>query len=355
MNTESDPIAPPDPSDNGPANPAPPTVSLIGRLFLVPLLIVAAIIGCAVLVVLLFGGIVSEPERSLNELVAVLERPTGNKTVGVMLARDKEVWQAAQELAGRLRKPDRELSEHELERIVTRLSALVRRDGERSAELVDGERQKLAFVMIALARVGAPEALPALVAQLQAPAAATRRDALIALSYYPEPLDLAGDIAAIARTLDDQAVEVRIVACPVVARVAGSAEGARIFAVEILAERLEDPEREVHWNAALALGNLGDRRCKPVLLEMLDRAFWEEISSRGAPGMETGRGAADEYPLSPGRINVYLKASMEAGARLLDSADAEIREALNRLAEDKDAGVSGVAMKLLEPSLGADG
>ncbi len=320
----------------------------MGRLFLVPLIIVGAIVGCAVVVVLLFGGLVSEPEHSIDQLITALERPAGDKTVGVMLPRDKEVWQAAQELAGRLTKPEQELIGADREKIARRLARIVRRDGPVSADLPNGERQKLAFIMIALARVGEPEVLPALLEQLDAPSAATRRAALLALSYYPDPAALGPHIAVIARSLSDEAVEVQIVACPVVALVAASASGARALAADRLADRLVNADREVQWNAAIGLGRLNDRRSKPVLLDMLDRTFWEAKMLDQAPETRTGRGTGVGHPLPAGRVNVYLQTAMEAAACfLVDPEDAEIRKALERLAEDNHAGVRGSAVKLL--------
>lgn len=329
----------------------PMTPGFMGRLFLVPLLIVGVIIGCAVIVVLLFGGIVTESERSIDQLIAVLERPAGDKTVGMMLPRDKEVWQAAQELAGRLTAADHELVGADREAVGRRLSSLVRRDGLSSADLPQGERQKLAFVMMALARIGEPEFLPALLEQLGAPSPGTRRAALLALSYYPEPSDLGRHIAPIAQALLDEAVEVRIVACPVVALVADNAPGAQELAADRLADRLLDAEREVQWNAALGLGRLADRRCKMVLLDMLDRSFWEEKTRYQAPGSGTGPGIPTDHPLPAGRVNVYLQAAMQAAACFLtDPEDPEIREAFDHLAEDKHAGVRGTAVKLLSTS-----
>ena len=329
------------------------TPGIMGRLFLVPLLIVGAIIGCAVVVVLLFGGIVSEPERSIDQLISVLERSAGDKTAGMMLPRDKEVWQAAQELAGRLTKADQELLAVDRDKTARRLARIVQRDGPLSADLSDGDRQKLAFVMMALARVGEPDTLPALLEQLEAPSPATRRAALLALSYYPDPEQLGRHIAVIATSLGDEAVEVRIVACPVVALVGDSARGARALAADRLADRLMDAEREVQWNAALGLGRLADRRCKMVLLDMLDRTFWEEKTRYRAPGIGTEPGTATDHPLPPGRVNVYLQTAMEAAACLLtDPEDPEVRDALERLADDKHAGVRGVAVKLLSTSAG---
>jgi len=344
-----DPPAPPV-TPAPPATPAPPpmTPGVMTRLFLVPLLIVVGIVGCAVVVVLLFGGIVTEPERSVDQLIAVLERPTGRKMVGMMLPRDKEVWQAAQELAGRLKRPDQELRGSDRTAVARRLAALVQRDGDSSAELSDGERQKLAFVMMALARVGEPESLPVLVDRLASPSAATRQAALIALSYYPGSEELGPFLAVMTERLTDEALEVRIVACAVVAHLAERAPGVRAFAADRLADGLNDPEREVQWNAALGLGRLADRRCKLVLLDLLDRTYWEEKTSYRAPDPVTDSPGGVDHPLPPGRINVYLKTAIEAAACFLtEPVDTEVRKALVRLSDDTDAGVSGVAVKLL--------
>ncbi len=84
--------------------------SLLGRLLVVPLIIIGVILTCAVIVVLAFGAIASEKEKPISQVLAVLEAGTGKRTAGlILIPQDKEMWQAAQELALRLNNADIEI------------------------------------------------------------------------------------------------------------------------------------------------------------------------------------------------------------------------------------------------------
>ena len=142
--------------DGTPAEPMTP--SLMARLFGVPLLIISVVIGCAVVVVLLFGSITTDRQRSVTELLSIIESSGGEKTAGVLLPSEKELWRVAGELAGRLTRKDAELSEPELAEVVARLSAVLERDRSTPNHSEMG-RKKLHFVMVALGHTGRSEAV----------------------------------------------------------------------------------------------------------------------------------------------------------------------------------------------------
>ena len=108
----------------------PMTFSLLGRFFLVPLMIIGTIVGGAVCVVLLFGGPVTSGERPIAELLQTLEATTGEKSFGILLPREKELWQTALELSVRLKDKGKEssFSEDELENVSRRVSSMVNAD-----------------------------------------------------------------------------------------------------------------------------------------------------------------------------------------------------------------------------------
>ncbi|MCH7527834.1 MAG: hypothetical protein IID39_10390, partial [Planctomycetes bacterium] len=139
---------------------------LMARLFGVPLLIISVILGCAVVVVLLFGSITGEQERSIDSLLTTLEASSGEKTAGVLLPREKELWQVARELALRLGKKENELTSDELAEVVKRLSALLLRESARSEQLSPMGRKKMNYVMTALARTESAKAVEPLLGVL---------------------------------------------------------------------------------------------------------------------------------------------------------------------------------------------
>ena len=57
----------------------------LGRLFAVPMVIVLVIVGCAVVVVLAFGAIVSFKEVPVGDLLAKLESASGERSAGVLM------------------------------------------------------------------------------------------------------------------------------------------------------------------------------------------------------------------------------------------------------------------------------
>ena len=86
------------------------TSRLMTQLFAVPALIVGAVITCALLVTLAFGWIASGQEESIESLITKISAGTGDKVIGVVLPpKEKELWQAALELAQRLQQPEKEI------------------------------------------------------------------------------------------------------------------------------------------------------------------------------------------------------------------------------------------------------
>ncbi len=141
-------------------DPAPPDSAtaepefLLGRLFVVPLIILAVILSCAMIVVLSFGAITSDREKPLTQVLSLLEAGTGEKTAGLILApQDKEMWQAAQELALRLERIESEVTPEELPEIQARLVRLLERDLSAAGPSERIGRQRTYFVMRAAARI----------------------------------------------------------------------------------------------------------------------------------------------------------------------------------------------------------
>ena len=127
--------APPDSIDPGSPELEALTMPTIGRLFAVPLVIICVIVGGAVVVVLAFGSLTSERSRSIDSLLTSLEQSTGEPVLGLLVTREKELWQTAMELGSRLKKKDSELTPQELDEVVARLGVLVEKDLKTAAAL----------------------------------------------------------------------------------------------------------------------------------------------------------------------------------------------------------------------------
>ena len=308
----------------------PPAMSatLMGRLFAVPLLIVSVIVGAAVVVVLLFGSITRDRERPIAELLDILETSTGEKTVSFMLLpKEKELWQVARELALRLEKKDAELTTDELTDTTKRLADLLRRDAADSSEFTEMGRQKLHFVMRALALTESPSAVIPLADMLDDASPQTRREALASLGGLRLVPTIEQALPDVYRMLHDSDAVVRMVAC---ASIAGIAKHGDDGAIQALQSVYFDEDREVKWNATLALARLGSDAGKSLLLDMLDRSYWEnEVKAR----LETAIDAPPvEYPLPPNKVVEYLCAAIESGAYL---DDPQVWTGIDALASDE--------------------
>src|SRR6185436_6900989 len=81
-------------------NYEPMTPTLMGRLFIVPAIIVCVMLGVAVVVVM-FGTTTIDKQASISDLIDRIEQDPGERTMSMLFPRAKESWQAAQELARR--------------------------------------------------------------------------------------------------------------------------------------------------------------------------------------------------------------------------------------------------------------
>ncbi|NOT00009.1 MAG: HEAT repeat domain-containing protein [Phycisphaerales bacterium] len=319
-------------------NIEPMSGGLLARLFAVPMLIVGMIVGCAVVVVLLFGSIATDRQQSIESLLNTLKASAGETTAGVLLPRDKELWQVANELAQRMKNADSELTAEERDLAIDGLLGLHARDIGDINTLSEMGRKRLAFFMYALARSGSPRAVPPLVATLDASNVDLRVEALRALAEMGDGARSSDALPRMTAALTDRSPVVRTVACAALSAIArpGDAE-----VVDALGRASMDEDREVQWNAALALARLESDRGKGLLLDMLNRTYWEdEVKVRTV----TPKGEALEYPMPPQAVNRYLIAAIDAGGRLPND---DIRDQIRALMSDASPEVKNAAMKAI--------
>jgi len=329
--------------------PEPPSATLIGRLFVVPAVIVTALI-CIAIVVVLFGGTSVGQRPSIDDLLRTIESDAGKHTAGMMLfPADREVWQAAQELATRLSRKEKELTPEHInqtaERIERVLSQLKKPVGADDAA-VAAFQTKRQFLILALARLGTPQAVDTIAKYLDNSDPQARQAALTGLMELRGQPGVHEHLAAVVGRLDDDSPAVQIVATAAVGVIAqpGDAE-----AVKALRRKLAG-DREVQWNAALALAKLGSKSGKAVLLNMLDRGFWEKSRVQYQDAAES-----IDRAFTPNEIDGYLAVAMDAAGRL---DDADLRASIERLKSDPSPSVREAARRTLaggEPTAVAAG
>lgn len=300
------------------------SASLMARLWVVPAIIVCVMLAVAG-VVIMFGAPALNQQQSVAKLLEVLNQDDGRRTLDVaMMPNSKEVWQAAQELAKRLQDRDRALKPDEVQKTADTLVNILDRFAPGRDEKDTGMNREH-FLMLALARTGAPLAVPALSMRLTDPNGRTRMMALMALAEMKDIAEARAKLPEVLPLLQDKDTAVAIVAC---AAVASLAEPGDAVAVSALADLLE-ADRELQWNAAMALARLDSPRGRMVLMNMLDRSFWEKIDLDYQDG-----GAQVRRKYSPAEVARYLSAAVQSAGRLKDAELAAMIDAL-----EKDASI----------------
>ncbi len=332
-------------------DPAPPDSSaaepefLLGRLFVVPLIILGVILSCAVVVVLSFGAIASDREKPLTQILSLLEAGTGEKTAGFILApQDKEMWQAAQELALRLERMESEIAPEEVPEIQARLVRLLERDLSAAGPSERIGRQRTYFVMRAAARAGASAVVPLLIEALDNPDAGIRREALGSLALMGDCEAARAQVVRVARSLGDSEPVVRMVACAALSNLADPADAQ---VIDALADaHLADEDQDVRWNAAMTLARLRSPKALPTIADMLQRSYWQNQRVQ----FQSSEGRMVDRSLAPERVNEYLITAIEA-AETLD--DRVIWGRIENLTKDQVLRVVGRARRAIADRAGS--
>ena len=322
----------------------------MGRFFGVPLLIIGTIVAGAVIVVLFFGGPAAPQQRTLESLLVTLESNSGERSAGILLPREKELWQAALELSERLEKKDAELTRDELHLVARRLAAMIETELAHIDNVTAFDKDlpiqqslrssRFDFLVRALARTECPEAVPALVKVVDAQREPYNALAIQQLGNLHGMVNFQEPIESILKILSQSTrTETLLTACTALSVLAPK-DDARVIAA--LSSTLAANDGEVGWSAALALARLGSSAGKPALMDLLDRKFLE---SGEWYRVVDASGKVRNYPLPPERVKALLSAAIDA-ASCLD--DADLWSMIDRLKSDTSPAVKGKAMEVTD-------
>lgn len=340
-----------DPEIAGAEDPAAPPMApmQLGRWFALPLLIIVGIVGGAVLVVFLFGAPASQDSRSVEELLGALEASGGEKRMGMLLPREKELWQTGLELTLRLRQtPEKEfgaLSESELKSAASRLGAMVREAisdsgfQEQHVSASDSSTARaptrLEFLIRSLGLTQQPEAIGPLITVVRS---GNDRYGSLAMQQLGNLASLEETRTAIDPMLEllrsSTQPEAKLIACTALSVIAVPGDE---HVIEQIKDVRSSSEGEVAWSAALALARLGSAAGKSTLLDLLDRPFWEKGDRYRATD---AAGGVVRRPMPPGRIEKLLIAVIEAVSNL---DDPDLWEGVERLKSDRSPRVRAAA------------
>ena len=334
----------------GPAPlPEPPSAKLVVRLFLIPLLIVAAAIG----VMLLIRGC-TPSDMSLSDALRELRRSGGERTGPFIGPAAKQRYLAASVLIKRLRE-----GLDEAERI--RLSGEIIDILDNHTRADEGAVQHL--LLLALGRVwqidagqgklDSPDALKSRVAVMDAllkymddaRPTDTQKAAILALTFWdgrPEPRRAIGVVlekmSAKYRARDaggrpagedrERDIDVRIAAAATLGHIATPDDAPVVEALRRAVGITEVGEIEVAFQAAASLARFNDPVATGMMLRLLDRKELDqiEIVDREADPKNPVRRKLDEREKERFLVN-----AMEAAARLVAP---EVQQRIRDLAKD---------------------
>jgi hypothetical protein len=262
---------------NTPAQVEPPSVKLIVRLFLIPLLIVAAAVGVMMLISLLAGS-----KASFDEALARLKNPGGGRTADWLVGpASKQRYLDAQTLVNRMKQG---LSDSDRVTLARELIDVL----ENYTKPDEGEVQH--FVLLALGRVWqrdpsqppaeTPEAqqsrrqvLNTLLSHADAPQIPTRKAALLAMVYLAGYAEAEPAIPRLVAKLGDSGedLDVRIAAATALGPLSSASDQRVIDALESAMRDTDPHNRELVWSAALSLAQLNRADVADTILMLLNR------------------------------------------------------------------------------------
>jgi hypothetical protein len=251
----------------------------LARFFIVPAIIVGAVILCIFLVVITFGKSSTERDKPLLELLSIIEQGGGQKVMSMNMPRDRRFWQAVQELGIRLDKD--EIRSTDRKRIVVKSIARVL-EADRN---VDGEeaRSREQTLIGLLGKMKISEAAVSLSRSLDSNHARTRQEAILALAGLHELPEARTLSKKIADFRFDPSLEVQVMTYYTLGVLSEPGDHDAIAWVE---EGLHSADREVRWNAAVALARLGSPAGETVLANLLDPDYLGDVIIRSPDGKE---------------------------------------------------------------------
>ena len=311
----------------------PPSLKLMVRLFVIPLVIVALAVGIMFLISLMAGG-----NPTMDEALERLKRPGGNRTAEWLVGpASKQRYMDAKALVDQMKAG---MSEADRVKLAGGLADVLQNHTR------EGEGDIRHFLLLALGRVWQRD--PSQPPMDSEAAVASRRTVLGVLSSYANDKDVAARKAAVLATvylaghpesrdaipllvgkLSDggEDVDVRIAAATALGPLAGPGDSNVIEALQSAMRTGDERAAELEWSSALSLAQLGQTEVAPTILKLLSR---DELANLRYYDRETDpknpsyRGLSD---LEQQRILINTM----IGARNLPSP--EVQQQLRKLAE----------------------
>ena len=270
------------PASAGDAVGEPPSVKLIVRLFVIPLIIVALAVGIMFLISLMAGG-----TPTMEEALERLKRPGGNRTADWLVGpASKQRYMDAKTIVDQMKAG---MGEADRTRLADGLADVLQNHTR------DGEGDIRHFLLLALGRTWQRD--PSQPPMDSEAAAESRRNVLGVLSAYANDKDIAARKAALLATvylagyqegrdaiplllskLNDagEDLDVRLAAATALGPLASAHDRDVIDALQSAMRNSDERTAELEWSAALSLAQLGQTDVTPTIMKLLSR---EELST----------------------------------------------------------------------------
>jgi hypothetical protein len=311
----------------------PPSVKLLVRLFVIPLIIVSLAVGVMFLISLMAGG-----TPTMDEALERLKRPGGNRTADWLVGpASKQRYMDAKTLVDQMKAG---MSEADRVKLADGLADVLQNHTQ------NGEGEIRHFLLLALGRTWQRD--PSQPPMNSDAAVASRRKVLGVLTTYADDKDVAARKAALLATvymaghpegrdaillllskLNDASedLDVRMAAATALGPIARPDDASVIEALQAAMRNGDEHNVELEWSAALSLAQLGQTDVAPTILKLLSR---EELANLKYYDRETDPKNPTFRTLSDLEQQRILINTM-IGARNLQSP--EVQQQLRKLAE----------------------
>ncbi|MDX1682396.1 MAG: HEAT repeat domain-containing protein, partial [Phycisphaeraceae bacterium] len=310
------------------ALPPPPSFGRqMAQLVVIPAVITIACITAAII----FGLVATQPSNLENQLLRLRQSSGAGRMAGGMQdPRYKDRSLAAANIA------------HQLPQI---------KDPERRAKLAgelteilnenigDDEKELIAYLLVALGRLGQPEALETIAERADSDHTLVRQHVVRGLLALSEHQPAESILPVLLGRLKDSAPEVRAEAAAGLGALADAGDTQVIEALQAVMTDVEVTTREVKWNAAVALARLGNEGGASFVADvLLNREVLATLPT------DDGDGATNET-LSRVTQDRVIASTLEA---IRDVDSPPIEAALKKLAaEDPQRAIKVAARKIL--------
>lgn len=258
----------------------PPSAKLIVRLFLIPLLVAAAVVG-----IMLPIGCLTEGPVSLETAITRMKNPGGERTLGMVGPGSKQRYMDAKAVVDHMKGG---LNEEQRVKLAADVVEIL----EHHTKPEEGDVQQL--MLLVLGRVWqidpqqppmtSPEAqqsrqrvVDVLINHFDAQHVQARKAAILSLRFWDGREEARKAIPRLVQKLEDERedVDVRMAAAVTLGNIGSAKDQEVIAALSSAMRETDERNAEISWNAALALARFNRPEATGTIMKLLSR---EELS-----------------------------------------------------------------------------